>query len=48
MKCIFILFLLLFSMLAAQDLSGKKLYINAGHGGHDSNDRPPINDAGYW
>jgi len=48
MKRIFILFLLLFSMLAAQDLSGKKLYINAGHGGHGSNDRPPINDAGYW
>ncbi|MBU1633397.1 Ig-like domain-containing protein, partial [bacterium] len=48
MKRIFILILSLFSMLAAQDLTGKKLYINAGHGGHDSNDRPPINDAGYW
>ncbi|MBN2600794.1 MAG: N-acetylmuramoyl-L-alanine amidase, partial [Candidatus Marinimicrobia bacterium] len=48
MKRLFILLLSLFSILAAQDLTGKKLYINAGHGGHDSNDRPPINDAGYW
>jgi len=48
MKRLFILILSLFSILAAQDLTGKKLYINAGHGGHDSNDRPPINDAGFW
>jgi len=48
MKRLFILILSLCSILAAQDLTGKKLYINAGHGGHDSNDRPPINDAGYW
>ncbi|MBN2781205.1 MAG: N-acetylmuramoyl-L-alanine amidase, partial [Candidatus Marinimicrobia bacterium] len=48
MKRIVIILFSLISLLAAQDLSGKKLYINAGHGGHDSNDRPPINDAGYW
>lgn len=48
MKRILIILLSLITLLSAQDLSGKKLYINAGHGGHDSGDRPPINDAGYW
>ena len=48
MKRIIILFLSLITLLSAQDLTGKKLYINAGHGGHDSGDRPPINNAGYW
>ena len=48
MKRILIILLALITVLSAQDLSGKKLYINAGHGGHDSGDRPPINDAGYY
>jgi N-acetylmuramoyl-L-alanine amidase len=48
MKKIIIILLSLITLISAQDLSGKKLYINAGHGGHDSNDRPPINNAGYW
>ena len=48
MKKILVIIFALLSVLSAQDLSGKKLYINAGHGGHDSGDRPPINDAGYW
>lgn len=26
--------------VSAADFSGKKFYINPGHGGHDSNDRP--------
>ncbi|MCF7832094.1 MAG: N-acetylmuramoyl-L-alanine amidase [Candidatus Marinimicrobia bacterium] len=48
MKKIIIILLSLVTLISAQDLSGKKLYINAGHGGHDSGDRPPINDAGYF
>ncbi|MEA2076573.1 MAG: N-acetylmuramoyl-L-alanine amidase [Candidatus Marinimicrobia bacterium] len=48
MKRILILFFSLITLLSAQDLSGRKLYINAGHGGHDSGDRPPINNAGYF
>ena len=26
--------------VSAADFGGKKFYINPGHGGHDSNDRP--------
>ncbi|MFA6618379.1 MAG: Ig-like domain-containing protein [Candidatus Neomarinimicrobiota bacterium] len=48
MKKIIIILLSVITILSAQDLSGYKFYINAGHGGHGSNDRPPINDAGYW
>jgi len=48
MKRIIILFLSIITLLNAQDLTGKKIYVNAGHGGHDSNDRPPINNAGFW
>lgn len=48
MKKIFIILLSIITLLSAQDLSGKKLYINPGHGGHDSNDRPPINDSGFY
>ena len=33
--------------LTAQDFSGIKIYINPGHGGHDSDDRY-ISSTGYW
>ncbi len=48
MKKIFIILLAMLSILSAQNLNGKKIYLNPGHGGHDSGDRPPINDAGFW
>src|SRR6056297_1604848 len=44
----FLVFIFVFAAAPAQDLSGYRICINAGHGGHDSNDRPPVNDAGFW
>lgn len=48
-KFYFILALLLvsFTAAAAQDLKGIKIYINPGHGGHDSDDRF-ISETGFW
>ncbi len=42
--------MIIFSFLAAQEIDTLtyKICINAGHGGHTSNDRPPITPAGYW
>jgi N-acetylmuramoyl-L-alanine amidase len=48
MKKILIILFAFLTVLSAQDLSGKKLYVNAGHGGHDSSDRPPVTPAGFW
>ena len=50
MKKLSIILFILCSFLAAQDIDtiNYKLCINAGHGGHGSNDRPPITPAGYW
>ncbi|MCK4813132.1 MAG: N-acetylmuramoyl-L-alanine amidase, partial [Candidatus Marinimicrobia bacterium] len=48
MKRFFIIFLFLFTILSATDTINVKIYVNAGHGGHDSGDRPPINNAGYF
>ena len=45
-KIIFLTLLLSVS-LTAQDFSGIKIYINPGHGGHDSDDRY-IAATGYW
>jgi len=43
-----ICFLFIFAgLLFAQDFSGIKIYINPGHGGHDSDDRY-IAATGYW
>jgi len=49
MKTIKNIFLLLLfaKALAAQDLSGTKIYLNPGHGGYDSNDRN-IPETGFW
>ncbi len=46
MKKLILLFLLTRSLLG-QDLSGTKIYINPGHGGHDSDDRF-ISATGFW
>ncbi|MDD4961662.1 MAG: Ig-like domain-containing protein [Candidatus Marinimicrobia bacterium] len=50
MKRLIIIILILSSFLAAQqiDTITYKICVNAGHGGHTSNDRPPISPAGYW
>ncbi len=50
MKKIIIILLIITSFLAAQEIDtiSYKICINAGHGGHTSNDRPPSTPAGYW
>lgn len=44
---LFSLFVLGTSLVTAQSLAGKKLYINPGHGGHDSDDRHII-ETEFW
>ncbi|MDZ7797231.1 MAG: N-acetylmuramoyl-L-alanine amidase [Candidatus Marinimicrobia bacterium] len=47
----FIIFLFIISsFLGAQEIDTitYKICVNAGHGGHDSNDRPPVTPAGFW
>ncbi|MDD4961514.1 MAG: Ig-like domain-containing protein [Candidatus Marinimicrobia bacterium] len=50
MKRRIILLLIISSFLTAQqmDTITYKICVNAGHGGHDSNDRPPVTPAGFW
>ena len=50
MKKIIIILFIITSFLAAQEIDTitYKICINAGHGGHTSNDRPPATPAGYW
>ncbi|MBN1637410.1 MAG: Ig-like domain-containing protein [Ignavibacteriales bacterium] len=49
MKIKYLLPLVVFSLcsIIGQNLNGKKIYINPGHGGHDSNDRF-IEATGFW
>ncbi len=42
-----LLFLFVVSTILAQDFAGRRIYINPGHGGHDSNDRF-IAATGFW
>ncbi|MCB9250350.1 MAG: Ig-like domain-containing protein [Ignavibacteriales bacterium] len=42
-----ILFLFIVTTIIAQDFTGIRIYINPGHGGHDSNDRY-IAATGFW
>ncbi len=46
-KKIFFLFFISCSILFSQDFTGIRIYINPGHGGHDSDDRF-IPETGYW
>ena len=50
MKRLIILLFIISSFLTAQQLDTitYKICVNAGHGGHTSNDRPPVTPAGYW
>jgi len=50
MKKLIIILFIISSFLAAQEIDTitYKICINAGHGGHESNDRPPSSPAGYW
>ena len=50
MKKLIIFLFIILSVLSAQqiDTLTYKICINAGHGGHSSNDRPPATPAGYW
>ncbi|MDZ7821759.1 MAG: N-acetylmuramoyl-L-alanine amidase [Candidatus Marinimicrobia bacterium] len=50
MKRLLILLFIISSLLTAQNIDtlDYKICINAGHGGHDSNDRPPVTPAGFW
>ncbi|MBK7107228.1 MAG: Ig-like domain-containing protein [Ignavibacteriae bacterium] len=45
-KILLILFIISLS-IKSQDFSGIRIYINPGHGGHDSNDRY-ISQTGFW
>lgn len=46
-KKIFVLLLISASFFYAQDFTGIRIYINPGHGGHDSDDRHII-ATGFW
>ncbi len=46
-KKILLLAVLFFGQLVAQDFNQLRIYINPGHGGHDSNDRY-IPETGFW
>lgn len=50
MKRFIILLFIISSFLTAQEIDTitYKICVNAGHGGHDSNDRPPVTPAGFW
>ncbi|MEA3391919.1 MAG: Ig-like domain-containing protein [Candidatus Marinimicrobia bacterium] len=50
MKKLIIILFIISSFLVAQEIDTVtyKICINAGHGGHTSNDRPPGTPAGYW
>ncbi|MCP5061210.1 MAG: T9SS type A sorting domain-containing protein [Ignavibacteriae bacterium] len=47
LKKILTLFFIISTALIAQDFEGARIYINPGHGGHDSNDRY-IAATGFW
>jgi hypothetical protein len=48
-KCLILLIISLLSInvVNAQNLDSARIYINPGHGGHDSNDRF-IAETGFW
>jgi N-acetylmuramoyl-L-alanine amidase len=50
MKRLIIILFIISSILSAQNIDTLtyKICVNAGHGGHDSNDRPPVTPAGFW
>ena len=47
LKKILVLTVLAINVIFAQDFNNLKIYINPGHGGHDSNDRY-IPETGFW
>ncbi len=47
LKKYFVIGILLFGNLFAQDFNNLRIYINPGHGGHDSDDRY-IPETGFW
>lgn len=46
-KFLLVIFIINLSSVFGQNLNGKKIYINPGHGGHDSDDRY-IEATGFW